>query len=117
MNVIDKQVVQQLAAALSRDEFLRLLQTFDADLGRLAQECTEAAEAEDRAALRRAAHSLAGAAAGIGAQRLETAARMAMPGAPEADPPARLVARIRDETALVLAEITALARIPAPPRR
>lgn len=111
--MIDKQVAQELASALSRQEFLGLLQTFDADLGRLARECAEAAEAGDIPAMRRAAHSLAGAAAGIGAQRLEAAARLAMPGAAVAEPPLTLVARIRAETASVLAELAALARPPS----
>jgi HPt (histidine-containing phosphotransfer) domain-containing protein len=112
VNAIDKRIAQDLAAALSREEFLRLLQTFDADLGRLARECAQAAEADDAPALRRAAHSLAGAAAGIGAHRLEAAARLAMPGAPAQDHPPQLVARIREETEAVLAELAALARPP-----
>lgn len=114
MNAIDKQIAQQLATALSRQEFLRLLETFHADLGRLARECAEAADALDIAALQRAAHSLAGAAAGIGAHGLEAAARRAMPGAPVKEAPAALVARISAQLELVLVDLADLARQPKP---
>lgn len=113
MSAIDRTVADQLAEVLPRKEFLRLLETFVADLGRLARECVAAAEAADPATLQRAAHSLAGAAAGIGAHSLEAAARAAMAGAPGGESDATLVGRIRDEADRTLAELAAMADRPA----
>lgn len=112
MSQIDPQVAEQLAAALPHEEFLVLLETFQADLGRLARECAEAAEAGDLPALRRAAHSLAGAASGIGAHGLEAAARNAMSGTVIEGSVTTVVGRIGSELAPVLAELGRLAALP-----
>ncbi|HEV7264851.1 MAG TPA: Hpt domain-containing protein [Falsiroseomonas sp.] len=107
MLVIDPEVAGALSLAVPQADFVQILHAFEADLDRLAQDCVSAAETGDLPALRRSAHSLAGTAAGIGAHRLEAAAREAMAGAYE--PGAALIARIRAETAAVLVELASLA--------
>jgi HPt (histidine-containing phosphotransfer) domain-containing protein len=104
---LDPAIAGQLAASMPRDEFLRLLRAFETDLGRLAAEYGAAAAASDPDGVRRAAHSLAGAAAAIGAGRLEAVARSAMEdgGAPA---PGLVAARIRDEADAALAALAAL---------
>jgi HPt (histidine-containing phosphotransfer) domain-containing protein len=107
VSALDPSVAAQLAAALPQDEFRRLVRTFETDLGRLAAECVQAAGAADAEGVRRAAHSLAGAAAAIGAARLEAAARAALdlpsPGVPDG-----LAERIRTEAASALSALAAL---------
>lgn len=107
MNALDPSVAGQLAASLPEAEFLRLLRTFEVDLGRLAGDCARAAAASDPDGVRRAAHSLAGAAAAIGAARLEAAARVAMETRGVAVPDG-MTEEIRAEAAAVLAELAAL---------
>ncbi|WP_372623653.1 Hpt domain-containing protein [Falsiroseomonas sp.] len=108
MIVIDPEVAGALASAVPQADFVQILHAFEADLDRLAQDCARAAESGDPQALRRAAHSLAGTAAGIGAQRLEAAAREAMQAGDDPDP--ALIARIRTETAAVLVELASMAK-------
>lgn len=108
MSAIDPEVVGQLAAYLPPADFRRLIRTFEADLARLAREYDEVASRDDAPGQQRVAHGLAGAAAGIGALRLEAAARLAMePAAGEAS--AAHAARIRRETEAALAGLAALA--------
>jgi HPt (histidine-containing phosphotransfer) domain-containing protein len=103
VNALDPATIGQLQATLRAVDLVGILQAFEADLGRLAADY-EASAATDGDQARRAAHALAGTAAGIGAKRLEAAARRAMPaGAPD------LSAEIRQETDAALAEIAALA--------
>ena len=107
MSAIDPEIAGQLAAVLPRDEFLEILRTFEADLARLVAEFETAAASPDPAGLRRAAHSLAGTAAGIGARRLEAASRLAME--PRiAEPPDALLRRVRSEAETTFAELAAL---------
>lgn len=118
VSALDPETTGQLAAALPREDFVRLLRTFQDDLSRLAQELEAAAASGDLDGCRRAAHALAGTSAGIGARELERAARRAMaPG--EAGPPPELVACVTAEARAVSAELAALAggrdRPPAPP--
>ncbi|WP_270936931.1 Hpt domain-containing protein [Falsiroseomonas oryzae] len=107
MRAIDPDIAEQLEAALEPDDFVRILSAFEADLGRLAQEFDQAVAADDADGHRRAAHSLAGTAAGIGARRLEAVARQALDAVPE-EPPHRLADLIRRETAAARAELALL---------
>ncbi|WP_158287807.1 Hpt domain-containing protein [Falsiroseomonas bella] len=108
MSPLDPSVAGQLAASLPEEEFRRLLHTFEADLGRLAADCVRAAGDADEAGVRRAAHSLVGAAAAIGASRLEAAARAALEQ-PFLAPPRDLAERVRTEAVAALAALAALA--------
>ncbi len=103
MSALDPTIIGQLEATLGGTELVPILQTFEEDLARLAADYEAAADPE-RA--RRAAHALAGTAAGIGAKRLEAAARRAMP--PDAPDRDALRLAIRQETDAALAEIAAL---------
>jgi HPt (histidine-containing phosphotransfer) domain-containing protein len=105
VSALDASTIDQLSAALPHDEFARILLTFKADIGRLAAEFGPASSA---GAARRAAHSLAGTAATIGARRLEALARQAMTGAGVPDP-AALGNELRREADMVLAELARLA--------
>ena len=107
MSALDPSVAGQLAASLPNDEFRRLVRTFETDLGRLATECVQAAMAADTEGVRRAAHSLVGAAAAIGAFRLESAARAAL-DLPALTAPTELAGRIRAEATAALAALAAL---------
>jgi uncharacterized Ntn-hydrolase superfamily protein len=78
MNALDPDVAQQLREDLSPAVLRSIAQTFEADIGRLAQELLAAARAGDMDGYHRAAHSIAGAASAVGASRLEREARMAM---------------------------------------
>lgn len=113
MSPIDPAVTGQLAEILPREDFLRLLETFDADLGRLADQYCKAVAVADLEAGRLAAHGLAGAAAGIGAKRLEAAARQALrPDAPET--PEALAHRIGQEAIAARAALAAMAQPQTP---
>jgi HPt (histidine-containing phosphotransfer) domain-containing protein len=107
VDTLDPSVAAQLAAALLEDEFRRLVRTFACDLRRLAAECAQAAMATDAEGVRRAAHSLVGAAAAIGAARLETAARTAL-AVPGLTAPAEFAERIRAEATAALAALALL---------
>jgi HPt (histidine-containing phosphotransfer) domain-containing protein len=110
VSALDPVTTGQLAATLPREDFRRILRTFAADLGRLADDFAEAVATADEEAQRRAAHSLAGTAAGIGALRLEAAARLAM-SQQHGVVPDTLAHRIRDEAAAALAALSELAEV------
>jgi len=78
MSALDPLVTRQLAEDLAPDVFRMIIETFEADLSRLAAEITAAGQAGNRKGYESAAHSLAGTAAGIGAMGLEREARIAM---------------------------------------
>ncbi|MGG5811924.1 Hpt domain-containing protein [Falsiroseomonas sp. CW058] len=111
MSAIDPDVAGQLAADLPRDDFVRILRTFEDDLGRLAVELDRCVAAGNLDGYRRAAHSLAGAAAAVGARRLEAVARIAMDHRRTEDPRS-LAAQVRQEASSALAELSALAEHP-----
>ena len=108
MTAFDPSIAEQLAQDLPPEDFRRIVETFEDDLGRLAGELERAGLAGNLDAYRRAAHSLAGAAAAVGAIVLERTARVAM------DPrsgmmPAQLVPIIRAQAAVALQELAVLA--------
>jgi len=107
VSAIDPDIAGQLAADLSAADFVRILKTFEADLGRLSAELEAAAGAGRLEEYRRLAHSLAGAAAAVGARRLEQVARIAMDRGNGNDP-ALLAVRVRQEARAALAELNAL---------
>ena len=111
VSVIDPEIAGQLAADLPREDFVRILRTFEADLGRLAQQLEAAVANGDQEGYRRAGHSLAGAAAAVGATRLERVARIAMDHHNPTDPRALSVS-VRQEAAAALVELAALADNP-----
>ena len=111
MSAIDPEVAGQLAADLPRDDFVRIIRTFEEDLGRLAAQLDQAVTAGDLDTYRRAAHSLAGAAAAVGAKRLEAVARIAM-DPKRAEDPRTLAAGVRAEATGALTELAALADHP-----
>lgn len=111
VSAIDPEIAGQLAEDLPRADFVRIVRTFEADLGRLAVELEQAVVDRNLDGYRRAAHSLAGAAAAVGARRLEAVARIAM-DPKRADDPRQLAAQVRQEAAAALAELAALAENP-----
>lgn len=111
MSALDPDTIGQLAGALPPSELAPILRSFETDLARLARAYEAAAAAADAEAARRTAHALAGTAAGIGARRLEAAARCGMDHA--AADLAALAAAIRAEADVALAEIATLAGDPA----
>ncbi len=114
VSAIDPEIAGQLAAELPREDFVRILRTFEDDLGRLAVMLETSVSTGDEDGYHRAAHSLAGAAAAVGARRLEQVARIAMDRRVAADP--RTVAlHVRHEAAAALAELAALADNPPIP--
>jgi HPt (histidine-containing phosphotransfer) domain-containing protein len=114
VSAIDPYITGRLAADLPRADFVRILRTFEDDLSRLAGQLEAAAMAGDLDGYRRAAHSLAGTSAAVGAHGLERAARTGMDPRSAADPGA-IAAQIRQETAAALAALAALTE--APPNR
>jgi chemotaxis protein histidine kinase CheA len=101
-------IAEQLAHDLPPENFRRIVETFEDDLGCLAAELERAGLTGNLDAIRRAAHSLAGAAAAVGAIMLERTARVAM------DPrsgmmPAEMVPIIRSQAAVALRELAVLA--------
>nr|WP_314072975.1 Hpt domain-containing protein [uncultured Roseococcus sp.] len=78
MSALDPSVAGQLAEDLPPDVFRSIIATFDADLSRLVADLQVAHHAGDQSGYERAAHSLAGAAAAVGAVGLEREARIAM---------------------------------------
>lgn len=100
MSAIEPDILGGLAAMMPRPELLAIIATFEADLRRLGGELREAAAAGEQDAYRRAAHALAGAAAGVGAKRLESVARLAMdPAAPAAPSTIATLIRVEVEAA------------------
>jgi len=111
VSAIDPDIAGQLAADLPLDDFVRIVRTFEADLGRLAVELEAAVGNRDQDAYRRAAHSLAGAAAAVGARRLEQVARVGMDHRSTVDP--RTIAlHVRHEARAALLELAELAENP-----
>jgi HPt (histidine-containing phosphotransfer) domain-containing protein len=100
-----------LASDLPRDDFVRIVRTFEDDLGRLARLLEASVAAGDEDGYRRAAHSLAGASAAVGAKRLEQVARVAMDHRSTADPRV-LAIQVRQEASAALSELAALAANP-----
>lgn len=78
MSPLDPETARQLREDLSPAVLRSIVQTFEADVGRLAQELLGAARAGNAEGYQRAAHSIAGAASAVGATRLEREARRAM---------------------------------------
>lgn len=111
VNALDPSIADQLAQDLPPADFRRITETFEDDLGRLAVQLEEAAMAGNRDGYHRAAHSLAGAAAAVGAVLLEQAARVAMdPRSPH--PPATVVPVIRERASAALRALATLAGRP-----
>jgi HPt (histidine-containing phosphotransfer) domain-containing protein len=107
VSAIEPEVVMSLAAVMPRSELVTIIATFDEDLRRLGGDLQAAVTAGDIGAYRRAAHALAGAAAGVGAKRLEGVARHAMdPHGAEA--PTTLAVLIRLEVEDACVELTRL---------
>jgi len=78
MSALDPSVAGQLAEDLPPDVFRTIIATFEEDMTRLVQELQTAHAGGDQDGYERAAHSLAGAAAAVGAVGLEREARIAM---------------------------------------
>ena len=78
VSMLNPEIAGQLADDLPTEVFLTIVATFRTDAFRLVGEMASAAQAGDLNARQRAAHSLAGAAAAVGAQQLEALARQAM---------------------------------------
>ncbi|MFC7472860.1 Hpt domain-containing protein [Dankookia sp. GCM10030260] len=108
MSALDPSIAEQLAQDLPPEDFRRIVETFEDDLGRLASELERAGLTGNLDAYRRAAHSLAGAAAAVGAVMLERTARVAMDSRSTLAP-AQLVPMIRAQATAALQELAALA--------
>jgi HPt (histidine-containing phosphotransfer) domain-containing protein len=114
VSAIDPDIAGQLASELPREDFVRILRTFEDGLGRLAVMLEAAVGKGDLDGYRRAAHSLAGAAAAVGARRLEHVARLGMDHRNTVDP--RTIAlHVRHEAHAALTELAALAENPPGP--
>ena len=107
MSALDPQVANQLAEDLPPDVFREIILTFEADLTRLARELAVAAQAGDQEGYERAAHSLAGAAAAVGAIGLEREARIAMDHR-QPERPAVVLPRLMAEAQAALEALHAL---------
>jgi HPt (histidine-containing phosphotransfer) domain-containing protein len=111
MSAIDAEIAGQLAADLPVEDFVRIVRTFERDLLRLSRELDQAVANRSLEQYRRIAHSLAGAAAAVGAKRLEKVARIAMDATAATDP-RQIAAAIQLEAKAALAELAALADDP-----
>lgn len=107
MSALDPEVANQLAEDLPPDVFRTIISTFEDDLTRLAQELAAAAQAGNQEAYERAAHSLAGAAAAVGAVGLEREARIAMDHR-QPVPPQEVLPRLLTEAKAALQALHAL---------
>ncbi len=107
MSALDPEVASQLAEDLPPDVFRNIISTFEEDLARLTQELAAAARAGDQEGYERAAHSLAGAAAAVGAIGLEREARIAMDHR-QPEPPATVLPRLLNEAEAALQALHAL---------
>lgn len=109
VSALDPEIAGQLAEDLPPAVFRRIIAIFEKDLGRLTAELQACAAAANSDGYQRAAHSLAGAAAAVGAKRLEFEARIAMdPRQPES--PLTVLPRLSAESRLALAELNTLAQ-------
>ena len=109
VSALDPEIAGQLAEDLPPAVFRRIIATFETDLGRLTAELQACAVTANADGYQRAAHSLAGAAAAVGAIRLASEARLAMdPLQPEA--PSTLLPRLSAESRLAIAELHSLAK-------
>lgn len=109
VSALDPDIAGQLAEDLPPAVFRRIIATFETDLGRLTAELEACAAIANADGYLRAAHSLAGAAAAVGAKRLEFEARIAMdPRQPEAA--ATVLPRLCAESRAALAELHTLAQ-------
>lgn len=105
---LDPAVLDALSQSIPAADRPGIFRAFAADLSRLTAELLAHAGAGDAAAVRRAAHALAGTAAGVGATALEAAARAAMH--PDAAPfDAAGAQAIAAEAERAVAQLTALA--------
>lgn len=111
VSAIDPEIAGQLAAELPLEDFVRIVRTFEDDLGRLAGQLEAAVANGDQDGYRRAAHSLAGAAAAVGARRLEHVARLGMDHRTQVDP-RTISLHVQHEARAALAELAALADNP-----
>ena len=107
MSALDPEVAGQLAQDLPPDVFRTIISTFEDDLSRLARELAAAAHSGDQEGYERAAHSLAGAAAAVGATGLEREARIAMDHL-QPVPPATVLPRLLGEAKGALEALRAL---------
>lgn len=107
MNALDPDIAGALASDLPPADFGRIVDSFAADIDRLADEMEAGTLAGDRLAVHRAAHGLAGAAASVGALALERAARRGL--GKEACPP-DLVATVRTAGVEAMRALRALVR-------
>ncbi|WP_164867872.1 Hpt domain-containing protein [Rhodovarius crocodyli] len=108
VSAIDPSIAGQLADDLPPEIFRRIIATFEADLARLTGELTQSAGEGDLDGYLRAAHSLAGAAAAVGARRLEVEARTAMDPAQPVSP-SEVLPRLSAESRSALQELHQLA--------
>jgi hypothetical protein len=96
-----------LATELAPGDFGRIIESFAADILRLADEMEAGLRAGDRFAIHCAAHGLAGAAAALGAATLERAARR---GLGKGACPPDLIAAVRQASVEAMRELRALVR-------
>ncbi|MFT8244692.1 Hpt domain-containing protein [Roseomonas sp. BN140053] len=94
MDAIDPETARQFSQDFPREVVQSLVESFTEDQSRLLRTMAAAAASGDAAAWRDAAHGLAGAAGGVGAQQLEALARGAM--RPGAEPDADLLAELQN---------------------
>ena len=109
MTVLDPDVAAQLAEDLPPDVFALIVATFETDCARILAELSAAAEDSD--AFARAAHTLAGAAAAVGARVLAELARRGM-GATDGEDRAILLPLLRVQSRAAVGELKALAARP-----
>lgn len=105
MTALDLSIAGSLARDLAPADFGRIVESFAADIDRLADEMEAGVRSGDDPAVRRAAHGLAGAAAAVGAATLEQAARVGLGQGPY---PSGFVAAVRRTGAEAMDELRAL---------
>jgi hypothetical protein len=94
VNALDPDVAEALLRELPRDACRLVVESFCSDVVTLTERIEAAAAIDDHASRSEAAHALAGAAAAVGALRLEQAARAILVPNPVA---AGMVAAVRRE--------------------
>lgn len=108
VDLLDLAIAGSLAEDLAPSDFARIVEGFGFDVARLIAEIEVGVAARDEAAVHRAAHGLAGAAASVGAVVLERAARR---GLRHAGPlPDDLVPHLRRAGDSAMRELRALIR-------